>query len=283
VALLSVAAVAGDDLWAVGYFEGGLNGYERRTFTEHYSTACVSCPTSFSDVLPGSPFYPYVQCMACQGIVSGYPCEDPADPCFPGPVPTGSTGAPSPTAQPAQTPAPGTHGYFRPGSPVTRGQLAKIISNSAFFESDPGPQVFEDVPTYSPFYYWVNQLARRGILAGYPCGTVPQEPCGFSNMPYFRPNANASRGQIAKIVSNARGYSDTVPAEQQTFVDVAPGSPFWLYVERLRINGSVIGGYPCGGAGEPCPGIYFRPQNNASRGQVAKIVSKTFLPNCYLP
>ncbi|MDQ3931069.1 MAG: S-layer homology domain-containing protein, partial [Chloroflexota bacterium] len=85
------------------------------------------------------------------------------------------------------------------------------------------------------------------------------------------------------IVSNAAEYSDEVPATQQSFADVPHNSPFWLYVERLKLNGSVISGYACGGAGEPCPGAYFRPQNNASRGQVAKIVSKTFLTNCYVP
>ncbi|HVF98963.1 MAG TPA: S-layer homology domain-containing protein [Chloroflexia bacterium] len=281
IALLSVDAVASQDLWAVGYFEGGPNYYDRQTLTEHYSTECVSCPTSFLDVPPGSPFYPYVQCMACQGIVSGYPCEDPADPCYPYPYP--GPGTPYTTPEPTQTPVPGTRGYFRPSSPVTRGQLAKIISNSASFEDDPGPQMFEDVTIYDPFYRWVNQLARRGILAGYPCGTVPNEPCGYYNLPYFRPSANATRGQIAKILSNAKGYDDAIPASQQSFVDVPPSSPFWLYVERLRNNGSVISGYECGSAGESCPGIYFRPQNNASRGQVAKMVSKTFLANCYLP
>jgi hypothetical protein len=279
--LLSVDALASNDVWAVGYVEGGFT-YSRRTLTEHYSTACVNvnCPTSFTDVQPGSPFYPYVQCLACQGIVTGYPCENPADPCFPQPVPTGAA---TPAATPTTGPNPGTSGFFRPGSPVTRGQLAKIISNSAAFDEDPGQQIFADVPQYSPFYYWINQLAHREILAGYPCGTVPEEPCYNNNMPYFRPNANASRGQIAKIVSNARGYDDAVPPAQQSFADVPPGSPFWLYVERLKLNGSVISGYPCGGVGEPCPGTYFRPQNNASRGQVAKIVSRAFLPNCYLP
>jgi hypothetical protein len=166
---------------------------------------------------------------------------------------------------------------------VTRGQLAKIIASAAFFDDPAGNQVFQDVPPYDPFYYWVNQLGHRDIIAGYPCGAVSWEPCGSGNLPYFRPNANASRGQIAKIVSNARGYADDVPANQQSFVDVPHSNAFWLYVERLKLNGSVISGYTCGGPGEPCPGAYFRPQANASRGQVAKIVSKAFLPNCYLP
>lgn len=274
-ALLAVDAVASDDVWTVGYYEGGPSYYDRRTLTEHYSTDCVNldCPTSFTDVQPGSPFYPYVQCLSCQGIISGYPCEDPANPCYATPGPSGT---------PLPSGTPGASGYYRPASPVTRGQLAKIISNAAAFDDASGNQMFQDVYPGSPFYHWINQLARRGIIAGYPCGRAPSEPC-YYNLPYFRPNANATRGQIAKIVSEAREYSDEVPATQQSFVDVPPGSPFWLYVERLRLNGSVIGGYACGGPGEPCPGAYFRPQANASRGQVAKIVSKAFLSNCYLP
>ena len=42
----------------------------------------------------------------------------------------------------------------------------------------------------------------------------------------------------------------------------------------------VISGYPCGGAGEPCPGTYFRPNNNVTRGQTSKIVANTFYPGC---
>ncbi|MDQ3929970.1 MAG: S-layer homology domain-containing protein, partial [Chloroflexota bacterium] len=229
-ALLSVDGAASEDVWSVGYVEGG-NYYDRRTLTEHYSTDCVSCPTSFTDVQPGSPFYPYVQCLACQGIVSGYPCADPKDPCY---------YVPTPSTSPTPSGTPGTSGYYRPSSPVTRGQLAKIISNAAFFEDAPGGQMFEDVYPGSTFYYWINQLARRGIITGYPCGSVPNEPCSPNKYPYFRPNANATRGQIAKIVSNAREYSDDVPADQQSFVDVPPSSPFWLYVERLKMNGEVI-------------------------------------------
>lgn len=282
-ALLSVSAVASGDLWAVGSLRGG-NYDGEQTLAEHYSTACVSCPLRFTDVSPQSPFYAYIQCLACQGIVSGYPCEDPASPCMPPqPVPSSGAGTPFPTNTPTPTAVPGSSGFYRPGSPVTRGELAKIISNSSFFEEDPGGQIYADVSTYSTFYSWINRLSHRGVIGGYPCGTVPQEPCDSNHTPYFRPGDNASRGQIAKLVSNARGYSDPVPPTQQSFRDVPTSSPFWLYIERLRLNGSVISGYSCGAVGEPCPGAYFRPQNNASRGQVAKIVSKAFFPNCYTP
>jgi S-layer homology domain len=62
---------------------------------------CTSCTITFSDVPPGSAFYDFVRCLACRDIISGYPDNT-----------------------------------FRPNSPVTRGQLSKIVSNSAGF-SDP--------------------------------------------------------------------------------------------------------------------------------------------------
>lgn len=64
-----------------------------------------------------------------------------------------------------------------------------------------------------------------------------------------------------------------------TFADVPPGNTFYADIQCLACRG-IIGGYPCGGAGEPCtpPGNrpYFRPGNNSTRGQTAKIVTQAF-------
>jgi hypothetical protein len=198
----------------------------------------------FSDVQPDNAFYPYIRCLTNQGVISGY-----------------------------------SDCTFRPNNDLTRGQLSKIVSNSANFDEDPGPQVFEDVPPGSTFYDWANRLANRGHISGYPCGGEG-EPCGLDNKPYFRPNATATRGQISKIVSNAAGYNDTSP--NQTFEDVPPSNPFYLWIERLASRG-IMSGYPCGGEGEPC-GLdskpYFRWGNNATRGQTSKIVANSFFPAC---
>jgi hypothetical protein len=103
------------------------------------------------------------------------------------------------------------------------------------------------------------------------------------NLPYFRPNNNATRGQISKIVSNAAGFTE--PHTGQIFQDVPVGSIFYDFIERLASRG-VMGGYPCGSP-EPCvpPGNlpYFRPNNNATRGQTSKIVANTFYPDCQTP
>ncbi|MGA7730454.1 MAG: S-layer homology domain-containing protein, partial [Chloroflexia bacterium] len=82
----------------------------------------------------------------------------------------------------------------------------------------------------------------------------------------------------------AAGYSDT-PGPQQ-FEDVLPGSTFYDWIWRLADRG-IMSGYPCGGPGEPCNPPdnrpYFRPGNNATRGQASKIVANTFYPNCVTP
>jgi hypothetical protein len=140
------------------------------------------------------------------------------------------------------------------------------------------PIYFEDVPPGDPFFTYVRCLTCRALLSGYPCGS-PGEPCiGPGNQPYFRPVANATRGQIAKILSNAAGYADVIPSTLQTFEDVPPGSTFWVYIERIAARG-FINGYPCGGPGEPCIGPgnrpYFRPYAAVTRGQLAKMDALT--------
>lgn len=208
------------------------------------SSTPIVCNIQFSDVQPSSTFYPFVQCLACQGILSGY-----------------------------------SDGTFRPDNEITRGQIAKIVSNAAGLSDAPGPQMFEDVPADNTFFTWVNRLALKGYMTGYPCGGEG-EPCGADNLAYFRPFANATRGQLAKIVSNAAQFSD-VPTGQM-FEDVPADNPFYLWIQRLASRG-YMSGYQCGSEGEPC-GVdnkpYFRPSNNVTRGQTAKIVSSTFFPNC---
>lgn len=158
-------------------------------------------------------------------------------------------------------------GTFRPNSSITRGQIAKIVSNAAGYNDTPSGQTFSDVPVDDTFYVFVERAVMHGVLGGYSDGT-------------FRPGNNATRGQIAKIIANAAGFNDAVSG--QSFADVAAGSTFFEYVERLAVR-SIMSGYACGGTGEPCGNgnlPYFRPSNDATRGQVTKLVSNTFFPNC---
>jgi hypothetical protein len=206
-------------------------------------------------VPPEHTFYESIRCLACRQIINGYSsgCET-GNPCF------------------------------RPGNNVTRGQVAKMASNSAGFSEPAGAQQYQDVPPGHTFYDFIWRLTDRGLVNGYPCGG-PGEPCvAPGNLPYFRPGADVTRGQLSKIVANAAGL--TQPPGAQQYQDVPPGHTFYDFIWRLTALG-VMQGYPCGGIGEPCvpPGNlpYFRPGANATRGQTSKIVANTFFPECSTP
>ena len=65
----------------------------------------------------------------------------------------------------------------------------------------------------------------------------------------------------------------TCPAGQ-CFTDVPSGNSFYDNVNALYMDG-IIGGYPCGGPGEPCDADnrpYYRPANLVSRQQMSKFV-----------
>jgi hypothetical protein len=138
--LLGVAVLPSGEAWAVGIAGGSL--------IVHYSDPCmtpsvtpspsntatitltmtptatptiqpiatpIACTIEFTDVPVGSTFHDNILCLACQGLITGYPCGGPGEPCDPNNNP-----------------------YFRPGNDVSRGQLSKIVSNAAGF-NDPRP------------------------------------------------------------------------------------------------------------------------------------------------
>jgi hypothetical protein len=138
---------------------------------------------SFEDVPYGSPFWEYVERIYTRGIIVGYPCGGAGEPCVP----------------------PKNKPYFRPNAGATRGQLVKIVAESAGF-SDPIPETqytFADVPPGHTFWIYIERLVlnRPTAIQGYPCGG-PGEPCDSENRPYLRPNNPVTRGQTSKIVSN---------------------------------------------------------------------------------
>jgi hypothetical protein len=138
--------------------------------------------SGFADVPRDSAFYWYVETAAAYEIISGYACGGPDEPCDAENRP-----------------------YFRPGSNITRGQLAKVIALSrGYVLPGPGLPTFADVPADHTFAPYVEAIQGEGIISGYACGGVG-EPCDEGLRPYFRPGRNATRGQVAKIVTIASG------------------------------------------------------------------------------
>jgi hypothetical protein len=130
----------------------------------------------------------------------------------------------------------------------------------------PPTRTFNDVLLSDPFYQYIETASHNNIVSGYNCG-AEGEPCPGL---YFRPTSLVTRGQLTKIIVVAAGWALLNPATAH-FVDVARNSPFYTYIETAFCH-QVLGGYTCGGPGEPCPGNYFRPGNYAIRGQIAKMV-----------
>jgi hypothetical protein len=154
-----------------------------------YTPTPTTCPIQYTDVPIESTFYPFIHCLACGGLVSGYACGGTGEPCDPGSNP-----------------------YFRPRNNITRGQVAKLVSNAAGYHEDPREQLYEDVPPNSTFYPWVNRLSNRGIMGGYRCGMVPHEPCvPPKNRAYFRPSSQTTRGQAAAVVKRTFFYICPTP------------------------------------------------------------------------
>ena len=88
------------------------------------STLKAACVLWLSVTLPNSTFYRYVQCLACRTVLGGY-----------------------------------SDGTFRPGNPITRGQLSKIVANAAGFTGTPTAQTFQDVAPGSTYLDFVGRLA----------------------------------------------------------------------------------------------------------------------------
>lgn len=140
-------------------------------------------------------------------------------------------------------------GTFRPYNNTTRGQLSKIVvlAEGWAIDTHGGPH-FSDVPTSNAFYTYIETAYNHNIISGYSDGT-------------FRWGNNVTRAQLSKIVVNAKGWAiDTHGGPH--FSDVPSSNAFYTYIETAYNHG-IISGYSDG---------TFRWGNNATRGQIAKIV-----------
>jgi hypothetical protein len=287
--LYDVTGNAPDNVWAVGAYEVGTS---RFTLTMHWDGSAWTQVTSPNPELSG-PALTDVEMLPDGALWSAGNYHFPGNPVFrtlverkravcgsvtPAPptvtrtatAVTTATVAATGTAEVTATNPPqatGTTTASATGTPVATAteqttSTATMPAATATVAATATACVieFSDVPPGSTFYAYVRCLACRGIVSGYVDGT-------------YRPGGEITRGQISKVVANAAGFVE--PVAGQTYADVAPGSTFYEFVERLASR-QVMSGYVCGGPGEPCDGAnrpYFRPGNGASRGQLSKIVS----------
>jgi len=145
---------------------------------------------------------------------------------------------------------------FRPYNTATRGQFVKITVLAFHIPVYSGSeQHFNDVPRDHPFYAYIETASANGLVSGYSDGT-------------FRPYNNVTRGQVAKVAVQAARLDD-LSTDTPTFRDVPVGSAFYNYVETAYANG-ILSGYADN---------TFRPNVEATRGQVSKIIDIATSPS----
>jgi hypothetical protein len=191
-------------------------GTSTPTFVVTPSPSPSPCAINFSDVQPADYFYEAVRWLYCRGAISGY-----------------------------------SDGTFRPYNTTTRGQLTKIVVLAEGWPIDlTGAPHFDDVDSFNPFYEYIETAVNREIISGYADRT-------------FRWGNNVTRGQLAKIIVLAQGWPLVNPPAP-TFTDVPTDHPFYQYIETAFLHKAITG----------YSDRTFRPQNNATRGQISVIVHR---------
>jgi hypothetical protein len=140
-------------------------------------------------------------------------------------------------------------GSFRPNRYITRAEFSKII----VLASGASPSVsyrayFSDVTELHWAWSYIGAAAELGLASGYPGG-------------FFRPDNIITRGEVAKLVVQAAGYTLDQTTEHQ-FSDLS--SSHWAYYHIITlVNRNILEGYPDG---------TFRPNAGTTRAEAAKII-----------
>ena len=116
----------------------------------------------FEDVPPGHPVCPWIEELGWRQVISG--CGN---------------------------------GNFCPDDPVTRAQAAVFVLRTLDPALSPPPcgtPIFSDVPASSPYCPWIEELVRRGVVAG----------CGGGR---YCPDDPTTRGQAAVMLTETFGLT----------------------------------------------------------------------------
>lgn len=158
-----------------------------RLLTEESRSANLTKTNGYTDVASDAWYNTAVSTMTKAGIVDGYP-----------------------------------DGTFRPDVPITRAEMAKIIS--LFAKLDKSESRFSDIAGHWAEAY-IRLAAGNGWIAGYPDGT-------------FGPQRNITRAETATMINRVL---DRVPSEEshllsrgvmQIWPDANPGDWFYLAMQE---------------------------------------------------
>ncbi len=142
------------------------------------------------------------------------------------------------------------HGlYFKPNDPIKRVHAVyMLLRELGITPSNPKDPGFSDVRPGSPGYEEIATAANLGIINGLPDGR-------------FNPNGTLTRGQMAKIVTDAYHLKGTY---HTNFKDVSTSHRFHSYIQALVAH-NITAGYP---------DESFRPSANITRGQFSAFLAR---------
>lgn len=259
-ALLGVTALAPDNVWAVGH--GVLAGEADRALVEHWNGSTWSIvPVPNTGI--GDDLYDVAAISATNiwAVGSTYSGGDFVtwslhyDGAAWSTVPTPNAVGVTDNLLFATTTLPTGEvwsvGYYNTPAAHFFPLVERYLPNCG---TTPTPTVcdiagrFSDVHPSEYFYEAVQYLVCHNVVTGSSDGT-------------FRPWSGSTRGQAAKIVVLAMGWTYT-PRGGPHFDDVPPGSTFYRFVETAY-NYGIISGYSNG---------LFHPEGPVTRGQLAKML-----------
>jgi hypothetical protein len=147
--------------------------------------------------------------------------------------------------------------YCRDAAAV-RKQMAVFVlkaKEGSSYVPPPAVGIFTDVPALDPFAPWIEELYRRGVVAGCGDGTT------------YCPGDPVLRQQMSVFLLKTLLESDYVPpACAGVFGDVPCSNAFAPWIEDLFHRGIAAG---CGGGN-------FCPTSSTTRGQMSPFLAKAF-------
>ncbi|WP_370457933.1 S8 family serine peptidase [Thalassobacillus sp. CUG 92003] len=127
-----------------------------------------------------------------------------------------------------------------------------VTKQVTIYQSDEGPQKFDDVPNG----FWgkeaIDKLNVAGVINGYPNGN-------------FGVNDDITRVQAAQMIVRSLDL-DTSDVENPGYSDVSPGDKGYKEIAAIAESGIMQG----------MPGGEFAPEGKLTRGQMAKIVVEAY-------
>ncbi len=149
---------------------------------------------------------------------------------------------------------------YKPDNAATRAELVTMVLKCRSESYDNKTASFSDVEINAWYGKAVAKAKELGLVSGFPDGT-------------FRPNNNVTRAEALKIILLAKFKDTDIISSPVPFKDVEAKSWYNRFI-GFAITNHYIEGYK--DAKGSITG-YFGPNNNITRGEIAKILTKILL------